>query len=733
MDVLLGQLIYARFTGIGFKTLASVQVPIEIQQAFIQRVVARHWYSHKPPNFGYRAVYLHQVNSDQCLFGWLYSDGEHNPPSHVPYLICYYIVEPLSALQLENIFTLLHKGPVALIDRHSLPVSLETKIILDLWSYKGEKPGVAIPKDVRKHSHTALQQGELLDIFVPLNEDPETQNGQNSEQHKAKSGSYIHYAVRYIVTGIETLQQHTQAYIPLNTLNSLALEQLPQPILNNYVESASAVNEDHPTTTETKKPHQTKSPSIVQKRANILLLIYVVLAGCLAIGGLFLIRRLILTRTGEPSISQSVVTSESSATTTDIQERISLGNKILVTADSTANKKIGVAAFASGDFASAIAKLQSSLQQNRNDPEALIYLNNAKAAQSQVFKIAVSVPIGGNLDSAQEILRGVAQAQNQINQSGGIQGRLLQVEIANDDNDPTIAQNLAANFVKDSRILAVVGHNSSDASLTAAPVYQQGGLVMISPTSYASNLSGIGNYIFRTVPSAKSIAETLSRYALRTRIKNIAICADSKGIASQSFKEEFSASFTANGGKVVSTNCDFSAANFNPKTVISRAISDGAYGVLLSAVINNLNPAIDVIRANNGKLTLLGSQSLHTFKTVQLGQAGSNGMVLVVPWYPPAVSENTFSDEAAKLWGGGVNWRTAMAYDATQVIIAGLRQSNTRDRLQKVLASPGFSVKGATESVKFLPSGDRNAEANLITIEPGSASGTGYDFVPLSP
>ena len=139
-----------------------------------------------------------------------------------------------------------------------------------------------------------------------------------------------------------------------------------------------------------------------------------------------------------------------------------------------------------------------------------------------------------------------------------------------------------------------------------------------------------------------------------------------------------------------------------------------------------------MIRANRGKLTLLGSQSLHTFKTVQLGQASSNGMVLVVPWYSTAIKGNSFTGTAAKLWGGEVNWRTAMAYDATQVIIAGLRQSNTRDRLQKVLSSPDFSVKGATESVKFLPSGDRNAEASLITIEPGSASGTGYDFVPLS-
>ena len=691
----------------GFRTLASARVPREIQQAFIQSVVARHWYSHKPPMSGYRAVYLHQVTLEHSLFGWLYNDGADDPSrSHVPYFICYYLAEPLYAFQLENIFTYLYKGPVALIDRHNLSASLETMVVPDLSSYQPARPGVAIPSVVRKHSHIALQQGELLDLFVNRDEQEMVieLNPQTYEQYRASPSIYMHHVVRYIVEGIET--------------GAAALN-----------ENAAAIE------TGVIKPYQkAKFLSTIQKRETILLLIYTVLAGCLAVGSLWLVGKLRSGRTVEPSVSQSGAKSNSSvATTYSLQERISLGDKILVMADTTADKQAGVQAFASGDFATAITKLQLSLQLNRNDPEALIYLNNAKAAQLQALKIAVSVPIGGNLDAAKEILRGVAQAQNEVNQSGGINGSLLQVEIANDDNDPAIAQYLAAEFVKDSSIFAVVGHNSSDASLAAAPVYQQGQLVMISPTSYASKLSGIGSYIFRTVPSTRSMAETFSSYALSmANIKNLAICADSKAIVTQSLKEEFTSIFSAHGGKVVGTDCDFSAANFNPRAVISHAISDGAYGLLLSPTVDNINPALDVIRANKAKLTLLGSQSLYTFKTLQVGQAGSNGMVLIVSWHPTAIPGNPFPDRAAKLWGGPVNWRTAMAYDATKVIITGLRQSNTRDELQKLLSSPGFSVKGATGKIEFLPSGDRNGEANLIIIEPGSASGTGYDFVPLS-
>ena len=194
-----------------------------------------------------------------------------------------------------------------------------------------------------------------------------------------------------------------------------------------------------------------------------------------------------------------------------IQKRISLGNKVLVTADNNPDKQAGVQAFDEGNFAAAVDKFSSSLQLSRNDPEAWIYLSNAAAAkEGNVLKIAVSVPIGGNLNVAREILRGVAQAQYEVNQNGGVGGRRVQIEIANDDNDRASAQQIATDFVKDSSILAVVGHNSSEASIAAAPVYQQGGLVMISPTSVARSLSGIGDYIFRTTPSSRIIADRLA-------------------------------------------------------------------------------------------------------------------------------------------------------------------------------------------------------------------------------
>ncbi|MFM6863060.1 MAG: ABC transporter substrate-binding protein, partial [Dolichospermum sp.] len=92
----------------------------------------------------------------------------------------------------------------------------------------------------------------------------------------------------------------------------------------------------------------------------------------------------------------------------------------------------GIQAFQKGDYERAANLFKQAIQANKNDPEVVIYYNNALARKAGYpFTLAVVVPIGKKLDSAQEILRGVAQAQNQFNDKKGFNGRLLEIVIAN--------------------------------------------------------------------------------------------------------------------------------------------------------------------------------------------------------------------------------------------------------------------------------------------------------------
>lgn len=431
------------------------------------------------------------------------------------------------------------------------------------------------------------------------------------------------------------------------------------------------------------------------------------------------------------SNNESLFPATKQAEKTTLQARMSNGDKVLVTAHNNSAKQAGILAYAKGDYANAFKNFSSSLKSDRNDPEARIYLNNTIAAKTEAaYRLGLSVPIGGDLEVAEEILRGAAQAQEEINSHDGINGKLLTLEIANDDNNPQIAQEIAQEFVQNRKVLAVVGHNSSNTSIAAAPIYQKAGLVMITPTSSAEALSTMGDYIFRTAPSTRALADSLANYAVNTAGKtNIGICIDSNAEASISFKENFTWAVYNYGGKVNPVNCDLSASDFNGVDIPSQAISLGADALLLAPSVQKVDKAMEIVTANDDRLTLLGNHSLNTYATLQQGQKSVSGMVLAVPWY--SQSKNNFTQDAQQLWGGSVNWRTAMTYDATKTLAEAMTTGTERKTLQQALANPEFKAKGATTDISFIPSGDRNLKGTLIKIQPGDKSGTGYDFVAL--
>jgi branched-chain amino acid transport system substrate-binding protein len=425
--------------------------------------------------------------------------------------------------------------------------------------------------------------------------------------------------------------------------------------------------------------------------------------------------------------------------------RFSSGDKILVRTFTTSYKKEGVQAFRQENYNLAISKFEKSLRQYPNDPETLIYLNNAKIAQKPALTIGVPVPIATNPNVAQEILRGVAQAQQEINHQGGMNGKLLKVEIANDDNNPAIAVKVADRFVQEKDILAVVGHNSSDASLPASEKYQAGKLVMISPTSSSTRLTDRsdrtdGNYIYRTVISFTTIADALAQYTKTTGKNRIGTCNDSNA-ADQSFKNDFEKAIEQKKIQLINIDCDFASKNFQPKTIIKNAKEQGVNAILLNPQVNRMDRAIAVGRAtlnalakaNQGQITLLGNPSLQTKDTLAAGDA-VNGMVIAVPWDATLSPDKNFVQNAYKLWGDTdlVTWRTATAFDATKVIAAALKQKDTRDGVQQALSGT-FSLQGATGAIKFLPSGDRVDNAVLIQVKPNPKASTGYSFEPIKP
>lgn len=397
----------------------------------------------------------------------------------------------------------------------------------------------------------------------------------------------------------------------------------------------------------------------------------------------------------------------------------------------------GIEDFRRGDYFHAAENFNLAFQQF-SDPETLIYKNNAEAAklEHQYIQIAVSVPISHEKESdiAQEILRGVAQAQNEVNSQGGINGKWLQVGIADDKNDPEFAKKVAHEAIKNEKIVAMVGHNASSISQVVAQEYEDR-LVMITPTSYTLNLNNY-DYIFKIVPNVNRLADKLKNYFLNTQSKhNLLICYDRQEPVSESFKESF-ASSVENYDR-----CDVSQPGFKAQKALLEAQQSSklnADSLLLAASINNIDSFINLVKANQGKLRLFSSSTLYTEKTLKEGKNYAENMVIVTPWHQDAFPKNpvveSFVKDAKSHWKKTVNWRSAVAYDATKVIIQGLKkipqQLNTqelRQQLQKQVQNT-TNLCGATGKISFTLGKRNEPLAFIIKIVKDEKSDIGYKF-----
>ncbi|MCW5316297.1 ABC transporter substrate-binding protein [Nostoc sp. KVJ3] len=427
----------------------------------------------------------------------------------------------------------------------------------------------------------------------------------------------------------------------------------------------------------------------------------------------------------------ATIPNQETGSNSSLQDRISFGEKSLMSGDISLVKKEGVEAIATKSYDHAIANFTAALKLNRNDPETLIFLNNARIDSSKSYTIVVSVPLGTDPNAALEILRGIAQAQNQVNSSGGIKGVPLRVGIASDDDNPEIAKQIASSLVNNSEVLGVVGPNTSDSTLAAGTIYTSGQLVAISPTSTSVKISNFSRYVFRTVPSDFMAARSLGNYMVKTlQKKNAVVFFNSQSNYSQSLKSEFVSSVSLEGGQV-SSEFDLSKADFSAAKSLEQATKQGAEVLMLAANTETLDKALQVVQINQKRLTLLAGDDVYNAKTLEIGREQAVGMVLAVPWHIDGDPKSDFPQKSRQLWGADVSWRSALSYDATIALIGALKITPTRFGVQQALTSSDFSATGASGTIRFLASGDRNAPVQLVKIVPGSRSRTGYDFEPV--
>ena len=170
------------------------------------------------------------------------------------------------------------------------------------------------------------------------------------------------------------------------------------------------------------------------------------------------------------------------------------------------------------------------------------------------IQIAIAAPLSnvGQTDAlaGESIIRGAQLYVDQINDEGGIDGKKLELEVYDDQNDPKVAVKVARKIV-DSDALAVIGHYSSNTALAAGKIYQAYGIPVVTGSATADEVTTWNNWYFRTVFSNSdqglSIANYINKILERSRI-SIVYSTDSYG---STLADDTAKAFTKLGGEVV--------------------------------------------------------------------------------------------------------------------------------------------------------------------------------------
>ncbi len=148
-------------------------------------------------------------------------------------------------------------------------------------------------------------------------------------------------------------------------------------------------------------------------------------------------------------------------------------------------------------------------------------------------------------------MHGIELATEEANAKGGIAGVQIRMVVEDDQGKPEEAATAVSKIISRDRPVAVLGEVASTNSLAAAPMLQNAGIPMISPSSTNPKVTEQGDFIFRVCFIDPFQGTAVAKFAYNTKsLRNIAILVDQKSDYSTGLAQYFTETFTSLGGAI---------------------------------------------------------------------------------------------------------------------------------------------------------------------------------------
>ncbi|MDX8377511.1 MAG: ABC transporter substrate-binding protein [Mariprofundales bacterium] len=170
---------------------------------------------------------------------------------------------------------------------------------------------------------------------------------------------------------------------------------------------------------------------------------------------------------------------------------------------------------------------------------------------SDTFNLALVAPLQGSASAVgRQMQQAALLAVEQVNAKGGIRRQIV-LDVFDDRNDATQAEQRALEIIEHRRALAVIGHNYSKASLSAGQIYKKYGIPAITPTSTLQHVTQNNDWFFASVANDGMQGQFIAHYVYQIlKQKQMIIVAEDQPYGDD-LARVFDQTFSRLGGRVL--------------------------------------------------------------------------------------------------------------------------------------------------------------------------------------
>jgi branched-chain amino acid transport system substrate-binding protein len=291
---------------------------------------------------------------------------------------------------------------------------------------------------------------------------------------------------------------------------------------------------------------------------------------------------------------------------------------------------------------------------------------------------------------------GAILAVENINNAGGIRGSAVKLIVVDDKQTGETAEQVVRELL-DQGVVAIIGHMTSSMSMQTVPIVNKSEVIMMSPTTTTTYLSGKDDYFFRVSNTTKSYATKMARHIRdNLSIRDVAVIYDLRNKAyTESWLNDYQREYEELGGRIVTAVSFQSGPDVHLFDVVKQALVPGVEALVISASAMDTAMLCQQVRKIGKDITVAAAEWAATEKLVELGGAAVEG-VIVSQFFDRNSTDPVyvkFRQDYIKRFGNEPGFASVNAYDAVNIVLAGIEKQKdgklTKDTLQKITEYSG--------------------------------------------